>query len=368
MSYKFEERDVADIENTYKENTDFYVDPKLLIPRPDNVITCRILSFFVEGSDRKLPYIVKYNHGFYEKNPETGLLENDFCTCPTSPYFWGIIEKPFDKCKACTRTGQLWNEMNGTKDTPPASPERKAILRKEYEKYKRRYCFFVPVAIINDKLNPENNFKVKILCLTNKQEGEDLRTQIIHHSKNKNLIFNNLGSIDALNLVITTTVAVGLNNKKYRANKFEFTKTTRTFVNANNEAEKQAFIEKFYEKNIKPLEFDKHFYTEVDYDKISAICKKIESTKAPTKKPTVQKPIESVSESKTKVDESSRKSNLKEIEEITQSIITKSPEAPVQDLTEKVAVRENKGEAVVDSDMIDEIEKEIANLKKGMTG
>jgi len=131
-------------ENASKRKTSLKNDPRLIHFKAGNTYRFRLL--FAEGKERVKPLVHKYTHNYFVK----GADKVGYVVCPTSEY---ISHKfGFNECPVCQQLNNWWEEGK----TSPSSKEL-------YSTFRRQFNGFVPVFVINDPTNEDNNGTVKIM-------------------------------------------------------------------------------------------------------------------------------------------------------------------------------------------------------------
>lgn len=241
----FKQAQSQEIENTQKTSSTFVrlsEDPRLIHFKPGNTYKFRLL--FTEGPERKTPFINKFAHNFYDP----GTKQLNWVVCPTSEYM--SDRQGFRECPICDQTSKWYKEgENGSKTSSDL-----------YKNFKRQFNGFVPVFVVNDPTNPDNNGTVKIM-----------RYGILIKRFFKSKIF---GINDKDNAVIEGADPIGIEAFKLEQGRDLIVTVTEKTVDFNGK--KTVFpeyacefsprlsdvkiTEKKAEQDVKDLKFDEDFY------------------------------------------------------------------------------------------------------------
>lgn len=247
--------------------TTFSVDPRMLVTRPGDEITVRLIRIAPKDSNRYYPFVIRYTHTVVD--PSAPIKKTKFALCASTPYL--RITDAFNKCPCCSAAQEYWEKA---KDTSITSLDEIRSNRDKYGKFRRRFNFFIPVYVISDRNNPSNVGSIKILHLSDKTEVSTLRELIDSSIKSKREVYNKLADPHALNLVIKTITEHG-EYAEYRRNTFKFISTTEPVVDMNKIDKDKYTID--FKKKIDALQFDRDFFTEYDESTIDSIYQTIKS-------------------------------------------------------------------------------------------
>ena len=129
--------------------TKFQDDDRYLHFKPGNTYTVRLLYYTEDPSKRKLPFIAKYDHSYWDEEAESNKLKK--VTCPTSEYI--LYNAGFSKCPICKATRKFYKDKEAGSTT----------AEELYKEFRRKFHGFALVYVVNDPTNEDNNGKVKIM-------------------------------------------------------------------------------------------------------------------------------------------------------------------------------------------------------------
>lgn len=140
------QKEVQKVENRKESKSRLSDDPRFIHFKSGNTYRMRLLYYIPEDSKRKVPFIHKNTHSYY--NEATSTLS--WAVCPTSEYL--LDNRGFKECKVCEAVSDFYKKSK-------ESPSNKEL----YEKFKRRFNGFALVYVVNDPTNEANNNTVKII-------------------------------------------------------------------------------------------------------------------------------------------------------------------------------------------------------------
>jgi hypothetical protein len=172
--------------NTRNNNDQMWKN--FLTPKPTpegSYYRMRLLWFVDENSNRNIPFIEQYNHTVYDRD-ENGKLTVDFVTCPTSPYL--NIKNAWQSCPICQYANNQFELAKSTNFT-------NKVASANHRKMRRQFVAFIPAYIISDPNVPENNGRVMLFLIRDRDTYKRLCEQV--KGKEHELpVFNGEGAVD----------------------------------------------------------------------------------------------------------------------------------------------------------------------------
>jgi len=168
-------------------------DPFVLYFRPTegkNVYRFRLLNFTSSASNRDFPFIEKYVHEHWvdekkEDGSTKGRLES-FSTCSNTTYMNANgLDYECPICKYGWAHFRKWKE-SGKKD---------AISRKKWQKGMNKYVAILPIYVVKDPHNPDNNGTIRTIILKDKEMYKSILSKIKETQKS-DCVFNGKNAVD----------------------------------------------------------------------------------------------------------------------------------------------------------------------------
>ena len=151
----------------------------------DSYYRLRLLWFMDENSQRSIPFIEQYNHTVYDRD-ENGKLTVDFVTCPTSPYL--NIKNAWQSCPICQYSN---NQFELAKSTNFSNK----VASANHRKMRRQFVAFIPVYVISDPNVPENNGRIMLFLIRDRDAYKRLCEQI-KGKEHECAVFNGTDAVD----------------------------------------------------------------------------------------------------------------------------------------------------------------------------
>ncbi len=167
----------------------------------------RLLWFVDENSNRNIPFIEQYNHTVYDRD-ENGKLTVDFVTCPTSPYL--NIKNAWQNCPICQYAN---NQFELAKSTNFSNK----VASANHRKMRRQFVAFIPAYIISDPGVPENNGRVMLFLIRDRDIYKRLCEQV-KGKEHESPVFNGEGAVDLA--VVVSEVAQKNKDGSERINQY----------------------------------------------------------------------------------------------------------------------------------------------------
>ena len=164
-----------------------------LKPCPDEktYYRVRLLAFSpskASGSDRDYPFIERFQHQAWGKNPEKGypVLEDEI-TCPVTPYV-NVEGNRYDACKVCTLANKYFIAFkeSGWKD--------KEANRKNKE-FGRKYQAIIPVYVLSNPNWEGDDNKFKVIIFNDKKFYAEFKKKVERASQTA-CVFNGQNAVD----------------------------------------------------------------------------------------------------------------------------------------------------------------------------
>ena len=125
-------------------------------------------------------------HGSGTPRDENGKLTVDFVTCPTSPYL--NIKNAWQNCPICQYANNQFELAKSTNFT-------NKVASANHRKMRRQFVAFIPAYIISDPNIPENNGRVMLFLIRDRDTYKRLCEQV--KGKEHELpVFNGEGAVD----------------------------------------------------------------------------------------------------------------------------------------------------------------------------
>tara|TARA_E500000178_G_scaffold284540_1_gene285785 strand:+ start:33248 stop:34327 length:1080 start_codon:yes stop_codon:yes gene_type:complete len=167
----------------------------------------RLLWFVDENSNRNIPFIEQYNHTVYDRD-ENGKLTVDFVTCPTSPYL--NIKNAWQNCPICQYSN---NQFELAKSTNFSNK----VASANHRKMRRQFVAFIPAYIISDPNVPENNGRIMLFLIRDRDIYKRLCEQV-KGKEHESPVFNGEGAVDLA--VVVSEVAQKNKDGSERINQY----------------------------------------------------------------------------------------------------------------------------------------------------
>lgn len=182
-----------------------FLTPK---PTPEgSYYRMRLLWFVDENSNRNIPFIEQYNHTVYDRD-ENGKLTVDFVTCPTSPYL--NIKNAWQSCPICQYSN---NQFELAKSTNFSNK----VASANHRKMRRQFVAFIPAYIISDPNVPENNGRIMLFLIRDRDIYKRLCEQV-KGKEHESPVFNGEGAVDLA--VVVSEVAQKNKDGSERINQY----------------------------------------------------------------------------------------------------------------------------------------------------
>jgi hypothetical protein len=239
-----------------KSKIKFNSDKRLLLLSEGHNLELRLVNFQDSMSLRTEPWVTKFIHTVYTKEADDSFTAH-FTLCPSTKYL-GITNWR-ERCLCCKEAEDLYQYLN----SHSLNKNSKELFVKAAKTTKRKFKMFLPVFVISDNLNPQNNNTLKILLFNDMKilfrisnyfekflRAGDTESYLKH--------FNNFGNTNCLNLI------VNVSPKNVFDIQFKFSAAKNILIDNFDDPTVSA---QFMEKSISDLNFDTDFVDQFDDDK-----------------------------------------------------------------------------------------------------
>jgi len=238
-----------------KANKKFNTDDSFIEFKSGNTYKLRLVFHIPEGSKRKMPFINRYTHTFWDDTRPSNKLQE--IVCPTSEYI--SDNAGFKECEVCGDTSKFYKEKEA------GSTSAKAL----YETFRRKFNGFALAYVVSCPSNKEFEGKVKIMrygvtinrFLKKEVFGVDL-------TNNQMVIEDTIG-INAFKLEDGYDLVITVGSKK--ADNREYNDYACSFA---RKATKVNITEAEIAEQVKALKFDDRFFTHSTKEEIFEFKKK----------------------------------------------------------------------------------------------
>jgi hypothetical protein len=217
----------------------------------------RLLYFTDDSNKRTVPFIEKYCHTVYNRDPDTNKLSVDFVTCPTSPYL--NIKNAWKKCPCCQYADKMYNLAVSTNWSNKTASQG-------HRKMRRQFVAFVPVYVVSDPNVPENTGRIMILNIRDIKAYEKL-CDIIKVKEYEFNVFNGENALD-MAVIIENKPQLDYKTKEIRINKK--TGEPYTYKDYTFRFSKKPYDLDIPLDQVEALGFDESMYTFDDTDSLRA--------------------------------------------------------------------------------------------------
>ena len=132
-----------------KANKKFNTDDSFIEFKSGNTYKLRLLFHVPAGSQRKMPFINRYTHTFWDDTRSNNKLQE--IVCPTSEYI--SDGAGFKECEVCGETSKFYKEKE------KGSASAKAL----YETFRRKFNGFAIAYVVSCPSNKDYEGKVKVM-------------------------------------------------------------------------------------------------------------------------------------------------------------------------------------------------------------
>jgi len=160
-----------------------------------DVYRFRLLNFTSATCSRDFPFIEKYVHEHWEKVEGKDRLTK-FITCPKTQYVQS--DGTGYECPICTygwANYRKWQE-SGKKDI---------ISKKRWSSSMNKYVAILPVYVVKDPNNPDNNGTLKTIILKDKEMYKHLLV-LIKEAQKSDCVFNGNNAVDFYTTVVNKEI------------------------------------------------------------------------------------------------------------------------------------------------------------------